>query len=422
MRALRRFLRQPFGLLLMLPTAIALGIGATVFPLAWIEGAWPGLADILPSFDPDTAHLLLSVLAGSAMTALSLAYSMTLVVFTLAASAIGPRLMKRFTNDPVGQVTAGALAGSFLYGLLAIAFVTPDARPSLTVLFGIALAAHAVLQLIFFVRHVARSVSIDDEVAAIGKRLSDALKTRRDRYVALDGLPEDDAFAHRIMCGRSGYIGAIDEPALVALAADLDVVIKLEEAPGSYILEGAPLARLDKEIDEEAKQKIAGMINLDQSRSDGREVEFSIHLLVEIGLRALSPGINDQYTAIAVSDVISGALAEIMKVGDTPSGIAGADGAPRLVAPGLSPKQLIGQAYHPLRRTGGTSVLMCQGLARAYSRLYVAAAAPDDRQMIAEHVTALLETVDAGDHLPRDRESVIEFLPEVLRERVRPAT
>lgn len=416
MRRILRFLREPFSLLLMAPAAIAIGVGSISVPLLWIEHAWPDLAELLPSFSPDTARSVLTVIATAAMTALSLAYSLTLVVFTLAASAIGPRLLKRFTSDHVSQITAGAFAGCFLYALLALTFLPEQHRVSLTVLFGLFLAGHAVLQLIFFVHHVARSVSIDDEVADIAGRLNRALDAHRKRYTALSETPEDDAFATEVKCLRSGYIGVVDEADLVRLAAEHELVVRINERPGAFVLEGAPLALLSKPADDEVLAEIADMIDLDPSRSEGREIEFSIHLLVEIGLRALSPGVNDQYTAIAVSDAISGAVVDILSGEHKPSGLVDETGAPRLIVPGLSAKQLIGQAYHPLRRAGAGSILMSQALARAFGRLHAAAEHAADREMIAGHAALLLESLETEAHLPSDLESVVEFLPEALRD------
>ncbi len=389
-------------------------LGLLPFPLVWLERAWPALTDLLPSFAPGTASDLLAIIATAAMTALSLTYSLTLIVFTLAAGSIGPRLLKRFTSDRISHITAGAFAGTFLYTLNCIAFVAPEGRPSLTVLVALLLAAHAVLQLIFFVRHVAQTVSIDDEVAEIADRLSTVLKEHRTRYSALDEVPDEDAFETSIEADRPGYVGAIDERLLVQVAKEHDLIARIVARPGGFVAEGEAILKLSKSVDEDVAARIQAAMQVEPSRSAGREVEFSIHLLVEIALRALSPGVNDVYTAIAVSDGISGAIADILDQDDAPIGILDDDGEPRLILPGLSIWELVGQAYHPLRSAGRNSILMTQALARAFGRLYVAGDAPV-KEVMRLHADLLVRDLAEGGHLERDVDSVLQFLPADLR-------
>lgn len=409
-----RFLRNPFVLLSTVPACIAIAIGLLPFPLIWLERAWPALGDALPTFSPGTASDLLSVIATASMTALSLAYSLTLIVFTLAAGAVGPRLLKRFTSDSVSQVSAGAFAGTFLYALNCIAFGAPEDRLSLTVLVAILLAAHAVLQLIFFVRHVAQTVSIDDEVAAIADRLTIALGNQRTRYSALDETPDEAAFKTSIEADGPGYVGVIDEDALVRIAVEQDLIARIVARPGGFVAEGEVTVKLSKPVDDDVIARVQEVIRIEPSRSAGCEVEFSIHLLVEIALRALSPGVNDVYTAVAVSDAISGAVADILDRDEAPIGLLDENGDPRLILPGLSIWELVGQAYHPLRSAGRNSILMSQALARAFGRLYVAGDEPV-KDTMRLHADLLMLGLAEGGHLKRDIESVVQFLPTGLR-------
>lgn len=412
-----RFLRQPFQLLLMGPAALALAIGLSPFPLLYLERTFPKLVGFLPVYAPEVFQPMLTVIATSAMTALSLAYSLTLVVFTLAAGSIGPRLLRRFVTDWVNQVTAGTLAGTFLFALIALSQLPATDDSRLTVSGALFLGGISVLQLIYFVRHVAQSVSIDDEVAGIAQNLATALENHRARYVELDELPADDDYAVDVASKKSGYVGAIDETALTKIAAEQDMIVKLIEAPGQYVFADAPLLRASKKLDDDAIERLQAAVSVDQARSEGREIEFSIHLLVEIGLRALSPGVNDQYTAIAVSDAISGTIADILGEESAPSGLTDEGGAPRVIVPGLSVRHLMAQSFSPLRRASVASVIASQALARAFGRLYVLAEGSDaDRAAIVEHTRLLLAGAAAGGHLPEDLEAIAGFLPEDLRD------
>lgn len=420
MNLLDRLPGQPFLLLLTVPAGIAVGVGILPFPLIWLERAFPVVEDLAPAFHPETARSVLGVVAAGAMTALALTYSITLVVFTLAAGAIGPRLLRRFISDPVSQASAGVFGGAFVFSMTTLAFVTPESSPRLAVVAAMLLGVHVVLQLVFFVRHVAGNVSIDDEVAAIAGRLETALRNRRERYETLEDPPDDDAFDCSIEASRPGYVGAFDEQALVEIARKEDLIIRIDRGPGRFVLEGEPVVLLSKNVDEETRDRIGAYVVVEPARSEGRQVEFSMHLLVEIALRALSPGVNDVYTAIAVSDSISGAIADDLGQYEGTRGLTDSDGKTRLIVPELSQRELIGQAYHPLRQAGAGQVLMCQALARAFSRIY-AVGGETARDAVRHHVELLMRQIDRTDMLPEDVDSIFTFMPSELRRRAEEA-
>lgn len=411
----RRF-RQPLFLLLTVPAGIALSIGVLSYVLIWLERRFPVLTELAPDIPLGVAEALLTVIAGAAMTALGLTYSLTLLVFTLAASAIGPRLLKRFTSDPINQVTAGVFGGCFLFALATMAQLDKDDPPDFTILTSCLLAVLTILQLIFFVRHVAGAVSVDDEVASISARLTEALADRRSRYVALSDVPEDARFETEIAAETAGYVGELLDEAVLEAATDADVIVKVKASSGQFVLAGDRIIGVAGEPDDDALAAIKACLSIEPSRSESCRVEFSIHLLVEIGLRALSPGVNDPFTAIAVVDALSGGIATACDDDDDSDfGLKDTDGKIRLLAKRLSPKDLIGQAFHPLRAGGARSILLQQSLARAYGRMY-AGANTTMRATLEEHVALLRAELDRGNHLSADVDSVLEFLPADLRE------
>lgn len=181
MRLDRTILRQPLMLLFTLPASIALGVGALAPIVHFASNTIFGddAFGFLPVVHPATVHTLLSVIATAAMTALSLTYSLVLVVFTLAAGNIGPRLIKRFTSDLVNQITAGIFGGTFVYSVGALLLLGDNRNPTLTAYVATLLAIVSMLQLVYFVRNVSTSISIDDEVAGIAARAATLLQIGR---------------------------------------------------------------------------------------------------------------------------------------------------------------------------------------------------------------------------------------------------
>lgn len=406
--------------LITVPGSMALAIWALSLPvLVWgpAADAWlPGWT-VLPY---DTAVAVLGAIASAAITTLSLVYSMVLIVFTLAAGNIGPRLLRRFTTDRVNQVTAGVLGGTFLFSLTALWRTGPQNIPQLAVLCAMVLALISVLQLIYFVHSVSSSVTIDAEIARIAGQLEERLQKvlRREEIEEPDpaSMPED--LPHVVLSAGTGYVAAIEEDALAETAAREDLYAELLLRPGDFVVEGEPLLRLSRDPGDEACDAMRRMVQLDAARGSVQDIGFSLSMLLEIALRALSPGVNDTFTAIACIDRLSGALADPMAGGlrgnlRAAPGEADEDGRARLRLDGMTLEDLTGGALHPLRRAATGNLLMAGHIAKALVRLHKVAA-EEARPLLRDHAELLLEDAGANAN-PRDRETLERQLQPVLR-------
>ncbi|MAY62228.1 MAG: hypothetical protein CML29_08445 [Rhizobiales bacterium] len=414
MRVREHLKRMPQSILVLLtmPALIALSIAALPLPLYWIDSNYAEgfMSPFVLQIDPESAHTLLSAVATGAITALSLTYSLVLLVFTLAAGNIGPRLLRRFTTEPVNQVTAGILGGTFLFSLVTMMMIREDYLPKLTISVAGFLAILSVLQLIYFVRHVSTTVTIDDEIAAISRKLFRDIEALMDRDSKWDIEEDENGYSYSIPAGRTGYVGHIDETEAVRRAKDLGIAIRLAQPAGDYILEGEKLLLTTGQVDEEEAVELANLVNIEESRSDSRNVEFSINLLIEISLRALSPGVNDTYTARACVDSITFSLSQPVREGLPTYRRCDEDENLRLVIPGLSLQAMMDTAFHPLRRASRDNIMMASAVALALDRL-AAIAADDALPLIHAHSELLIKTLELAKHPEEDLDLVRRHLP-----------
>ncbi|MCF8466425.1 MAG: DUF2254 domain-containing protein [Sneathiella sp.] len=416
------FIRHSVIMLQTVPAGIALSVGAASLVIVYLEKYLPlgSINPFIQQLSSDTARTVLSLIAAGAMSALTLTYSIVLVVFALAAGNLAPRMLKRFTTDFVNQLTAGIFGGTFLYALLTVSFVDTYFVPNIAILGAELLAALCVMQLIYFVRNVSESVSIDDEIAAITRKLKSALSNRTEKQGKRTEGEEADTgklgeFIFDITAGTPGYLGYLDEDELTDIATEKDVTLQLQKARGAYTLGEEVLIKATGTLEEETVKSIQNQISIRPSRSEDSPVEFSINLLLEIALRALSPGINDTFTAIATVDSLSDALSQAATQEDTSSSIRkDEDGKIRLVVPVPSLENLINQAFHPLRQASGANVMMAFCLARAYARLW-ATCGKGAQALLKEHGLMLIRELEMRKHLDEDIASVVEILPPAIR-------
>jgi len=383
------------------PGIIALVIWVLSLMTLWLDQTYPEFSSSQPfklfHTDYQTAQTVLSTVAAAAITTLGLVYSIVLVVFTTAAGNIGPRLLQRFTSDQVNQFTAGLFGGTFLYALTVLHQTDAGFVPSFSIAVTFFLAGLSVLQLIYFVHRASTNVTIDVEVADIARLLErdvSKLIDRVDKQGDRVANPGVDKFADQIMAQSSGYVTFIDVEALVKLAKKHEIFISLAHAHGNFIVPDLVLARIDQPLlDDERPQiakKILDSIVVSKSRSPSSDIKFSINLILEIALRALSPGVNDTFTAIACVDRISSALARPVRRG-LPDQIRLDDNDnPRLYLPDLTLNDLINTAYHPIRRAAMSNILMTKHILDSLGRLYVIGS-KEAREVLKYHADLIVE-------------------------------
>ena len=414
---------KPLITLITVPACIALVLG--LIPI----GLLPFETDLRSAFGAslisvdsmDRASHVLTTIATGSITALSLTYSLVLLIFTQATSNLGPRLLRRFSTDVVNQITAGILGGTFLYCIIALYWMKPDVVPKITTTGAVLFAILAVFHLIYFIRHVAETITIDEEISKISKSLQVHIGELADRHQEEQQVPDESEAleGEDITAHRTGYIGQINLPALLQWAQDNELVIHFTKAQGTFVHKDATIARLcstanerPKDIDPCPEQ----LIEIDNARSEGGAIPFEINLLVEIALRALSPSVSDTFTAIACLDSLSSAFDGMLRRDIQLANQADSEGNIRIILEGMQLSQLIGQVFHPIRRAGGDNILMARAIASALERL--SHLDNDDVQpLIAQHGTLLLKQLEKHDLLEEDLESVRELLPQAVMAR-----
>jgi len=285
---------------LFIPVCIALLGAAAAFLTLYIDDAsvLSGLFDALgyKTVSAEGARSVLSTIAGAMMSVISLVYSLTLVVFTLAAGNISPRLLETFASNRTTQIAIGILGATFLYSLLVLFTVEQDRDVRFSVLTSIALAAASFFFLVYFVNDVAGRVRVDAEIGRIQSALRASIDTLlasepRERPNDREEIP--DLPVCTVAANRSGYVTSIDSDRLISYAKGVEGFVEVLVPPGTFVIEGMPIAEVRSNEEKPDFTAVHAAFRLGKARAPEGDIQFSVHLLVEIALRALSPGIND---------------------------------------------------------------------------------------------------------------------------------
>lgn len=249
------------------------------------------------------ARTLLGAVASSTIGVAGTVFSITIAALSLAAGQMGPRLLRNFTRDRGNQFTLGAFLSTFSYALVVLRSVRTRGEgefiPHLSLTFGILLAFVCVATLVYFVGHMAGRINVDTVVELVSGDVRAAI--RRLTAEAPRSTPPPSAFwggAAPVSDPRRGYLQHLDPEGLADWAARNDTAVRLLIRPGDYVFPGAPIALVTRSA-EGAVEAIRDATALGPQRVGAEDLEFAIRQLVEVAVRALSPGINDPHTARA---------------------------------------------------------------------------------------------------------------------------
>lgn len=314
------------------------------------------------------ASLLLGTVAGSMIAIAGTVFSMTLVAMSLASSQLGPRLLRNFMRDTANQVVLGSFVATFVYCLLVLRTIRRADEgvfvPHLSVSIGVLLAMVSIGVLIYFIHHVSVSIQADVVVARVGRELEEGIGRLFPGHLGQPGpdasiAPRDSGLpaafereARPVGAPEDGYLQLIDADALMTLANEEDLLLRLERRPGHYLVQGQTMVMVwpAERVTQALVERLNDAFVFGKQRTATQDVEYSFCQLVEIAVRALSPGINDPFTAVACVDRLGSALCTLAH-GDMPSPLRfDAHGRLRLVAPGSTFAGIVDTAFNQIRQ------------------------------------------------------------------------
>jgi uncharacterized membrane protein len=390
--------------------------GAVVDPAALTR--WPRVFGA----GADGSRSMLSAIATSMITVAGVTFSITIVAVTQVSTQYSPRVLRNFMRDRVNQSVLGVFVGIFVYCLVVLRTIRggdEDAFvPSLAVLMGVVLAMVGVGVLIYFVHHVATILQAGEIVARIA----------RDTRATLDGLyPEEGGGAEEpgasdpppgtggflVPAPATGYLQAIDIERLVRLAADGDFLIRLRHDPGDFLVEAQPVAACEgpraasdgggwRPLRGGIAEQASPCFRVGTYRSFDQDAAFGLRQLVDVAVKALSPGINDTTTTVTCVDYLSALLVQLC---NRRFGLDHRDreGVVRVRASGPRFEGFLALAIDEIRQQAGGNVSV---LARQLDALALVGGVtrdPQRRREVLRHIelvrAAAVATVRAGPDL-----------------------
>ena len=354
------------------------------------------------------ARGMMTTIAGSMMTVLGVTFSMILVVLTLASSQYTSRILRNFMRSRVTQVVLGIFAGIFTYSLIVLRTIRSGNEgafvPNLAVFFGFVLALGGVGALMFFIHHIASSIQASNIIASVAQETIVTINWLFPEKLG-QGLIEDDdnqikrnlldSNWHTVPSMKNGYIQNVNNSRLLDIAREQRTIIRMEHGIGEFVVKNTSLVSiaLYDPPDQEIIFALQNAFNINRFRTVEQDPAFGIRQIVDVGLKALSPGINDTTTAVTCVDYLTAILAP-MATRQIPSLHRYEKGELRVIAKGVSFESLLSESFNQIRSSANGNVAIILRMLDSFLTLAGLTTSPQRRQALIEQVQLIAELAD----------------------------
>jgi uncharacterized membrane protein len=369
------------------------------------------------------ARTILTSIAAAVITVVGVVFSITILALQLASTQFGPRMLRNFIRDFGTQLTLGTFVGTFVFSVLALGSVADEKGgpfvPHISVTVALVLLIVDLGVLIYFIHHVATSIQVTDVVKGIARDLSEAIDgltvvaaesgaSGESTTTTTETLRQTDPDFAEIPSVASGYLQAVDRAELVRIARRLDATVGLAHRPGHFVVKGRPLAYVwPAGAGDGVARELDRAHAVGPFRTIRQDLQFAIDQLVEIAIRALSPAVNDTFTALTCIDWLGDALCKITATG-LPSGLLrDSEGRVRVIEVPLRYERVLNRAFDKIRQAGrGMPAVLIRQLENL-AKIAEYTTVDEQRALVWREADMLLRASEESVPEPNDRLDVL---------------
>jgi uncharacterized membrane protein len=402
-----------------------MSVGAIL--LAWVMYEIDGL---IPNEMLESSRLVLAgtpgemrssllSMAGTILATAGVVFTLLTLPLSTVAAQYGSRLLRVFLGDRTTQLVLGMFVAAFVYCLAAALSIPPaevePEGPQLTATVGSLLMLATFASLILLVQHVSTMLQAPNIAAAAGAELRDVVRAEIPDAVrshgqnvqkAVEALRVTDGYAVRV--SRTGYIQFIDPETMLYLASEKNLVIRLLHKPGHFVWRDKVVALVwpAERVDEELEGQIRQAFRLGSTRTPTQDVAYAVNQLVEMAVRAMSPAINDPFTAMTCLDHIGEGLALFIRQGEKDPHFYDQKGRLCLIFEPVTFEELLSGAFDMLRHCSGDNARVLQHMLKVIEVIGKETKSLEARNQLARHVSLIQAESQAGELIEEDRQLI----------------
>jgi len=373
------------------------------------------------------AQALMSTIATSMMSVVGVTFSVVLVALALASSQYSSRILRNFMLSRTTQTILGIFAGIFVYSLIIIRTIRSGDEgvfvPSIAVFVGVTLAVGSVVVLIFFIHHIGSSIQASAVISSVAKETINAIDNLFPEQLGQGpGDDLDDPMQqelpllnwHPIPVKDSGYVQSVDYETLMRVARKHNIIVRMEHAIGEFAVKETALVSVafQGQLTRGTIADLQAAFTIDRYRTVEQDAAFGIRQLVDVALKALSPGVNDVSTAITCVDYLTAILSRLA-ARQIPSMYRYESGKLRVIAKGPGFESLLTEACDQIRRAASGNVAIISRMLGSLQTIGSRTTRPSRRLVLREQVELIAELAERTVESPHDRSKIEARLAHV---------
>lgn len=264
--------------------------------------------------DASTARSICSSIAGGIISLAVFSFSMVMILLSQAAAQMSNRILGKLISNRFQQVVLGFYVGTIVYALFLLSTIrdinTGIYVPAISTYLLITLTVVDIFLFIYFLHYITQSVKFETIIHKIYDDTKGALrKTCMLREKPLEWAKETAGY--NINANESGLYQGFEKDSLISLCCKEDVVLFIHYPIGTYIVKNTPFLNIisKHQVSADFEEKLRVMINIGREQEIETSYYYGFKQLMEIGIKALSPGINDPGTAVISLQAIGELLA-----------------------------------------------------------------------------------------------------------------
>jgi uncharacterized membrane protein len=361
----------------------------------------------------DDARALLAGISGTVVTVIALVLGLTVVALQLSSTQFSPRLLRNFLRDRPNQVVLGVFVATFAYstaGLFTVGLSSgqrSEDYPRLAITGALVLLFASLAMVVYFADHLAHSIQVDSIMARVERTVLRVMAHEARDDIA-GPAPRRPEWALALPAARSGYVQTAHPELLLPAVAHRGLTLSLHRRVGEHVVAGTTLAWVwagtpqDTPTDpRHLARLVSRAVRIGFERTFEQDIGFGVRQLVDVACKALSPGINDPYTAIQSIDHLA---VIFCRLAVRPIGghvLHRGDGVVSL--PGRSFDDLLATTCGLIRRYGCSEPTVMMRLVRLLGACAeVLTDGRDHRAAIEREATLILQDVERAVRQPAD--------------------
>lgn len=364
--------------------------------------------------DVAVAMAMYSSIASGMIALTGIVFSLTFVMVQFSATAYSPRLVIWLSRDPLISHALGVFIATFLYALAALAWIdrADVSVPFISFLTVLGLLLTSIGFFVALLHRIAR-LQVNRMLTFTGewgREVIDALYPPFDPgATAIANKPDLTKKAPSQICsyrGRPLAVQYIDIDALLYMARESGGVMEVLAAVGDTLLESTPLVYVYDSRAFVDEHLIRGAFELGEERTFDQDPKYALRLLVDIAVRALSPGVNDPTTAVQALDQIADLLVRLSRRRLEIGTYADSQGQVRVLIPFPTWDDFLSLSFDEICHHGATSIQVMRRMNALINDL-LSAAPVERREALRRWKLSLYASIKKHFEDPEDQQRAL---------------